>query len=227
MIVLIADMLPPLVQERLEMLGATVVVEPALKEQALETRLREVGPEVLLVRSTRVAANHIAAAPGLELVVRAGAGVNTIDLEAASARAVSVANCPGMNAIAVAELALGHILNADRRIADNVADLRAGQWRKKVYAKARGLKGSTLGVIGAGAIARAVISRARAFEMRIACFAPELNPETADALGVIHCSSVMEVARQCSILTVHVPLSPHTRHLIDEDVLMHFPMAPR
>lgn len=205
------------------MLGATVVVEPALKEQALETRLREVGPEVLLVRSTRVTADHFEAAPGLELVVRAGAGVNTIDLEAASARAVSVANCPGMNAIAVAELALGHILNADRRIADNVADLRTGQWRKKVYSKARGLKGSTLGVIGAGAIARAVIARARAFEMRIACFAPELDSETADALGVVQCDSVLDVAKACSILTVHVPLSPSTHHLIDAEILAALP----
>ncbi len=223
MIVLIADMLPPLVQERLETFGATVVVEPSLKDEHLETRLREVGPAVLLVRSTKVKANHFAAAPSLELVVRAGAGVNTIDLEAASARAVSVANCPGMNAIAVAELALGHILNADRRIADNVRDLRAGQWRKKHYAKAQGLKGNTLGVIGAGAIAQAVIARAQAFEMTIACYAPELDAQTADALGVIHCASVLDVARRCSILTVHVPLNPATRHLIGAEVLAALP----
>lgn len=223
MIVLIADTLPAFVQERLEAQGARVVVEPALKDDELEARLRALQPEVLLVRSTKVRATHFVAAPSLELVVRAGAGVNTIDLEAASARAVSVSNCPGMNAIAVAELAMGHILNADRRIADNVAALRAGQWQKKRFSKARGLKGSTLGVIGAGAIARAVILRAQAFEMNVACYAPELDEEGAEELGVIHCGSVLEVAQASSILTVHVPLAPATRHLIGPEVLAALP----
>jgi D-3-phosphoglycerate dehydrogenase / 2-oxoglutarate reductase len=223
MIVLIADRLPTFVATRLESLGATVVADPSLKNEGLETRLREVNPDVLIVRSTRVQAGHIEAATALQLIVRAGAGVNTIDLDVASSRAVSVANCPGMNAIAVAELAMGHILNADRRIADNVADLKAGQWRKKRYSKATGLKGSTLGVIGAGAIAQAVVARARAFEMNVLCYAPELDDAMAERLGVELCDSVLAVADRCSILTVHVPLMEQTRHLIGAEVIAALP----
>ncbi len=223
MIVLIADRLPAFVPSRLKAMGATVIAEPDLKNESLTTRLSEVSPDVLVVRSTKVFAEHIETADGLQLIVRAGAGVNTIDLDTASSRAVSVANCPGMNAIAVAELAMGHILNADRRIADNVADLKAGQWRKKRYSKATGLKGSTLGVIGAGAIARAVIARAQAFEMTVACYAPELDEELAERLGVVRCESALEVAKTCSILTVHVPLMEQTRHLVGAEVLKALP----
>ena len=104
--------------------------------------------DVLIVRSTKVTA--AAMAPSLKLIVRAGAGVNTIDVKAATARGIVVANCPGKNAIAVAELAFGLMLALDRRIPDNVADLRAGKWNKKEYSKARGLYGMTLGLLGAG-----------------------------------------------------------------------------
>ena len=124
-----------------------------------------------------------------------------------------------MNAVAVAELTLGHILNADRRIADNVRDLRAGEWRKKHYAKAQGLKGRTLGVIGCGSIGRAVIRRAQAFEMNVVAYSPELDQKSAEALGVELLTSPLEVARICSILTVHTPLNAHTRNLVNGDVL--------
>ena len=87
-------------------------------------------------------------AGSLSLVVRAGAGYNTIDVAAASRRGIYVSNCPGKNAIAVAELAFGLILALDRRIPDNVADLRAGKWNKKEFSKARGLYGRTLGLLG-------------------------------------------------------------------------------
>jgi D-3-phosphoglycerate dehydrogenase len=83
----------------------------------------------------------------LSLVVRAGAGVNTIDVAAASRRGIYVSNCPGRNSVAVAELAFGLILALDRRIPDNVVDLRAGRWNKKEYAQARGLYGRTLGLL--------------------------------------------------------------------------------
>ena len=212
--VLIADKLPPQAAERLEAAGATVVNEPTLKEDALKASLERTVPDVLIVRSTKVTATHFESGHQLKLVVRAGAGVNNIDLDAASSRAVSIANCPGMNAVAVAELTWGHILNADRRIADNVRDLRAGFWKKKTYAKAVGLKDRNLGVIGCGAIARAVIYRAHAFEMNVYCYAPELDKSLAQALGVIPCESITELASQVSILTVHVPLLDSTFGLI-------------
>jgi D-3-phosphoglycerate dehydrogenase len=106
---------------------------------------------VLVVRSTRVT-EAMLEAPDLSLVVRAGAGVNTIDVAAAARRGIYVSNCPGRNASAVAELAIGLLLALDRRIPDNVADLRAGRWNKKEYAKARGLYGRMLGLLGFGSI---------------------------------------------------------------------------
>src|SRR3989475_11330256 len=95
----------------------------------------------------------------LSLIVRAGAGVNTINVAAASARGIYVSNCPGKNAIAVAELAFGLILALDRRIPDNVADLRAGKWNKKEYSKARGLFGRTIGLLGYGQIGQEMARR--------------------------------------------------------------------
>ena len=92
---------------------------------------------MLVVRSTKVT-EAIMDAGRLALIVRAGAGYNTIDVAAASARGIYVSNCPGRNAVAVAELAFGLILALDRRIPDNVADLRAGRWNKQEYSKARG-----------------------------------------------------------------------------------------
>ena len=100
-------------------------------------------------------------AGALSLIVRAGAGVNTIDVAGASRRGIYVSNCPGKNAVAVAELAIGLILALDRRIPDNVAELRAGTWNKKEYSKARGLLGRTLGLIGFGNIGQEVARRAR------------------------------------------------------------------
>ncbi len=221
--ILIADRLPSFVNARLSATGADVEVDPSLKGDTLLEKLVTFQPNVLIVRSTRVQSEHFDASKNLELVVRAGAGVNTIDLDAASSKAVSVCNCPGMNAVAVAELAMGHIINADRRISDNVADLRVGVWAKKEYSKAQGLKGRTIGVVGAGAIARAMIKRARAFEMDVACYAPNLNSTLAGELGVEATESVLDLASRVSILTVHVPLNESTRHLVDASVMAKMP----
>ena len=133
--VLIADKMAPVVAPSLTALGCTVVQDPTLAGDALKAAIDQENPAVLVVRSTKVTDAHLSAGRALSVVVRAGAGVNTIALDAASERGIYVANCPGKNAAAVAELALGHILNADRRIADNVEALRAGDWKKKVFAK--------------------------------------------------------------------------------------------
>lgn len=216
--VLIADKLPDEARTRLQAAGFEVKQDPALKEESLQEAVAGFDPDVLIVRSTKVKANHFEAARGLQLVVRAGAGVNTIDLASASARGVFVSNCPGMNAVAVAELTLGHILNADRRIADNVASLRAGEWKKKTYGKARGLKGRTLGVIGCGSIGRAVIERAQAFEMSVVAWSPSLTAEKAEALGVRAMENAVEVAKRSDVLTVHVALTPSTRGFVGEAI---------
>lgn len=214
--VLLADRLPDAARLRLMGAGFTVHADPTLSGDALRDALAAHQPDVLVVRSTKVTAAHLSATSGLQLVVRAGAGVNTIDLDAASALGVFVSNCPGMNAVAVAELTFGHILNADRRIAEQVADLRAGQWRKKAYGKVqgRGLKGRTLGVLGCGNIGRAVIARALAFEMDVIAWSPSLDAAKARDLGVTAASNPVEVARAADVLTIHLALTPTTRGLV-------------
>ena len=217
--VLIADKLPPFVTARLEAAGCQVSAEPALSGDSLTEALRQQDPDVLVVRSTKVAAAHIAAARSLSLVIRAGAGVNTIDLPSASRRGVFVANCPGKNAVAVAELTLGHLINLDRRIVENVATLRAGQWDKKGLGKARGLFGRTLAVLGAGQIGREVIARAQAFGMHIRAFDKTLTEEEAEALGVTRCATALEACLGADALTVHLPLAPDTRGIVSAELL--------
>src|SRR5206468_9557978 len=124
------------------------------------------GADLLVVRSTKVTTPMLDAGR-LSLIVRAGAGYNTIDVAGASKRGIYVSNCPGQNAIAVAELAFGLILSLDRRIPDNVAELRAGTWNKKAFSTARGLYGRTLALIGAGAVAQEMIRRAAGFGMPV------------------------------------------------------------
>ena len=195
----------------LQATGSEVLFEPELKDDALAACLEETEAEVLIVRSTKVTAAMFERARALSLVVRAGAGVNTIDLKAASLRGVFVANCPGKNSIAVAELALGLILAVDRRIPENSLELREGKWNKKEFSKARGLFGSTLGIAGMGSIGQEVARRARAFGLRTLAWSRSLTPENAEAFGVERAESVLELAEACDIVTAHLAATPDTR----------------
>jgi D-3-phosphoglycerate dehydrogenase len=152
----------------------------------------------------------------LSLVVRAGAGYNTIDVKTASACGIYVSNCPGKNSIAVAELAFGLILALDRRIPDGVAELKLGRWNKKEYSTAAGLFGRTLGLIGVGQIGREMILRARAFGMSIVGWSRSLTPERAKELGITMMDSPLAVAAASDIISVHVALKDETRNLIDQ-----------
>jgi D-3-phosphoglycerate dehydrogenase len=211
--VLIADKLPGSTAERLGSLGLTVLNQPDVDVAGLPAAARDCS--VLVVRGKRVTADVFAAAPGLSLVIRAGAGVNTIDLEAASRHGVYVSNCPGRNAVAVAELAFGLMLALDRHIPDNVAALRAGRWDKKRFGTGRGLKGRRLGVVGLGAIGRAVVARAQAFEMQVLAWSRSLNDQTARQLGVVRAATLSDLAPQSDLVSVHLPLAPETRGIID------------
>jgi D-3-phosphoglycerate dehydrogenase len=178
---------------------------------------------ILVVRSTKVTAAVFEKAPALQLVIRAGAGVNTIDLAAASAHAVRVANCPGTNAAAVAELTMGLLVALDRRIPDNVIDLRRGRWNKKGYSTARGLAGTTLGVIGTGSIGREVIDRARSFGMSIVAWSRSLTSERAAELGVRRAEDIYDVARASDAVTVHIAATAETKQLLDERFFAELP----
>ena len=217
--VLIADRLADGVADRLERVGCAVVVDPTLKNGALLDALRTHDPEVLVVRSTKVTAEHLAAARALGLVIRGGAGVNTIAVEAASARGICVSNCPGKNAVAGAELVFGHLLNLDRRISDNVALLRAGGWAKKEFGKARGLHGRTMAVLGTGMIGQEVIARAHAFGIQVRAWSRSLTPEAAQKLGVQFAASPLDACRGADVLTVHLAQCDATRNIVDERIL--------
>jgi D-3-phosphoglycerate dehydrogenase len=213
--VLVADKFEDVGLLGLKALGVDVAYEPTISDGALLQRLGELDPDILIVRSTQVSAPMIET-PNLGLVIRAGAGVNTIDVAAASERGVLVANCPGKNSQAVAELAFGLILACDRRIPDNVISYREGQWRKKEFSRSRGLHGRTLGLVGLGHIAQAMIPVARAFGMHVAAFSRWMTAETAAALNIGRATSMEELAALSDVVSVHVALTPETRGSIGD-----------
>ncbi|MGH9968509.1 MAG: 3-phosphoglycerate dehydrogenase family protein [Pyrinomonadaceae bacterium] len=210
--VLIADKFEQSGREGLQAVGCDVSYQPDLKDETLVAAIRETKPDVLVVRGTRVTEQMLGGS--LKLVVRAGAGFNTIDVPAASRRGIYVSNCPGKNSIAVAELAFALILALDRRIVDNVVSLRRGEWNKKEFSQARGLFGRTLGLIGLGKIGQEMIQRARAFGMPVIAWSRSLTPERAEQLGVEYKGSPAEIARHADIVSLHVALTPETRGLI-------------
>jgi D-3-phosphoglycerate dehydrogenase len=215
--ILVADKFDQAGLEALRALGSAVFYEPAAGAEGLGAALAKATPDVLVVRSSKVTREAMERAPGLRAIVRAGAGVDNVDLASATELGIRVANCPGMNAVAVAELAMGLLIACDRRIVDQTLELRAGKWNKREYGKAKGLKGSTLGVVGPGAIGREVVRRAQAFEMHVVGWSPLLTPEHAREWGVeyggVDRSALLAMARRCDAVTVHVPLTPETRHL--------------
>jgi len=208
---LVAEKFPEGHLGRLAKLGCEVAYEPGVKAEDLP---RLVGPfKILVVRGKPVTGETLRAGEQLALVLRAGAGVNTIDVKAANARGIFVSNCPGKNSVAVAELVFALLLALDRRIPDNVAALRARKWNKKEFSKADGVFGKTLGVIGTGQIGREVIRRAHAFGLQVLAWSRSLTPGLARELGVERCGELDEVFRRADIVTLHVALKPETRRL--------------
>jgi D-3-phosphoglycerate dehydrogenase len=232
--VLVADKFEKSGLEGLKAAGCEVLYEPDLKDDALVEAVRASGADVLVVRSTKVTTPMLDAGR-LGLIVRAGAGYNTIDVAGASKRGIYVSNCPGKNAIAVAELAFALILSLDRRVPDNVIDLRAGKWNKKEYAKAQGLYGKTLGLLGVGNIGQEMIRRAAGFGLHVVLWsrrfagqqrpisdqeAKELDIEAAARSVRIELAPTPgDVAERSDILSVHLALGSETRHIVNADLL--------
>jgi len=214
--VLIADKFEQSGRDGLESLGCQVSYEPDAKDDSLVAAITSTSPDVLVVRGTKVTEPMFDAGP-IKLVVRAGAGYNTIDVAAASKRGIYVSNCPGKNSIAVAELAFALILALDRRVAENVVTLRQGQWNKKEFSKARGLFGRTLGLIGVGKIGQEMVPRAQAFGMPVVAWSRSLTPEHAAHLGVEYKQTPLDVAHSADIVSVHLALKPETKGLIGAD----------
>ncbi|MDZ7754974.1 NAD(P)-dependent oxidoreductase [Rhodohalobacter sp.] len=215
--VTIADKLPDEAVKQLEEMGLKVDNNPGLKETDLENGLPDA--QVLMVRSTVVNSECIEKSPRLSLIIRAGAGVNNIDIEAASGKGIYVANCPGKNAIAVAELTMGLILSLDRFIPQNVSDFNAGKWNKAAYSKADGLFGKTIGIIGTGMIGQEVIKRAQGFGLNVVAWSRSLTPKMADKMEIEYASSIEETAKASDILSVHLAMNAETRGIISKEIL--------
>jgi D-3-phosphoglycerate dehydrogenase / 2-oxoglutarate reductase len=216
---LVADKFEKVGVDGLKDLGCEVIEDPDVKAEALPDRVREVNPKILIVRSKKVSEAALAAGPALSLVIRAGAGIDNIDVAAASRLGIFVSNCPGKNSIAVAELILGLLLSMDRRIPDQVADLRQGEWHKGEYSKARGLHGRTLGLVGLGQIGREVARRAQAFGMNVVAWSRNLTDQEAERLNIGYCETPLEVARLSDAVSINVAGTAETRHLVNEEFL--------
>lgn len=210
---LIADAFPEAAMEGLRAAGIDVDYQPGLTADDLPGAIGSA--DVLVVRSTRVTAEAINAATELSLIVRAGAGVNTIDVQIASERGIFVTNCPGKNSIAVAELAMGLIVAVDRRIPENTADFRAGVWNKGSYSKADGLAGKTLGIAGLGQIGLELARRARAFDMQVWAWSRSLTPESAADMGIGYCPDLDSLIDRSHVISLHMALNDETRGIMD------------
>jgi D-3-phosphoglycerate dehydrogenase len=219
--VLIADKFEQSGIDGLKAADCAVVYQPDLKDEALATAIRDSGADILIVRGTPVTAAMLEGG-ALSLIVRAGAGYNTIDVAAASRRGIYVSNCPGKNSIAVAELTFALILALDRRVPDSAAELRAGHWNKKEYSKARGLFGRTIGLLGYGSVGQEVATRAIAFGMPVVVWSRRFaeGRETPPAnLPIRIAKSPEEVAEAADILSLHLALAPETKGMVNHSVL--------
>jgi D-3-phosphoglycerate dehydrogenase len=214
--ILFADAVDPATAAELTGKGHDCVVEPTLDADSLPGQIA--GFAVLVVRSTRVTAATVEAADALELIVRAGAGTNTIDTQAAADLGIYVSNVPGRNAIAVAELTMGLLLAIDRRIPDNVADLRAGRWDKKTYGRADGVFGKTIGIVGLGDIGLAVAERAAAFGLAVVAVGKP-RPAAVEArigtIGIDLVDTLDELLAGSDVVSLHVPAAPETLGMVD------------
>ena len=218
--VLVADRFSETAQARIAESGMEVINAPDLRDGALTQAVAESEATILIVRSTLVeAATLNAGAESLRLIIRAGAGFNTIDVATASKLGIQVANCPGMNARAVAEIAFGLILSLDRSIHDNVIDLRNGRYDKAGYSDAPGLYGKTLGIMGLGYTGRAMLPLATALGMYVMAWSRSLTPDRASEFGVRRMETPLDVASASDIVSVHVALNDNTRLMIDETFL--------
>lgn len=212
--VLIADKFPDFYIKKIQELGLEVINSPKLGENDLPSASKDV--DIIIVRSTIVNAETIENSKNLSLIIRAGAGVNNINIKSANQKGVYVANCPGKNSIAVAELTMGLILAIDRRIPDNVIDFNNGIWNKGIYSKAEGVFGKTLGIVGTGQIGLEVISRAKAFGLNINAWSRSLTQEKAEELEINYYSSLEDLFAESDIISVHLAQTIDTKKLINK-----------
>ena len=237
--VLVADKFEKSGVEGLKALGCEIVHEPDLKDDTLKDALAATGADVLVVRST-VVTEPMLDAGRLSLIVRAGAGYNTIDVKAASKRGIYVSNCPGKNSIAVAELAFGLLIALDRRIPDNVAELLRGKWNKKEYSKAKGLLRDDARAPrlredrpGGGEAGDGLRHEPGDLERDGRGGGPRRHPGRPPAAAAVPsglggarsrsgsrvAKTPAEVAEKCDVLSIHLAAGPLTKNIVNADVI--------
>lgn len=212
LIVLIADKFPDKYIQQMKDLDLEVIYQPKLGEKDLPEAAKDV--DILIVRSTVVSEETILSSNKLNLIIRAGSGVNNIAISAANKKGVYVTNCPGMNAVAVAELAIGLMIALDRFIPDNVIDFRNGVWNKDKYSKGLGLKGKTLGVIGVGNIGKEVAKRALAFDMNV--YGKDIT--RIEGVQIKDFSEMDQLLPLCDVISIHLPATPQTKGLFNKQM---------
>lgn len=215
--ILLADKMPDWFTEAAGKICREVTNQPKLTAESLETEIKD--SDILVVRSTEVSEAAINNAKNLSLIIRAGAGVNNINMKAANQKGVYVSNCPGKNSIAVAELTMALITAIDRRIAENVIDFRDGNWNKALYSKADGLFGKTIGIIGTGQIGVEVIQRAKSFGLNVIAWSRSLTNEKAESLEVVRAENIAEVFEKADIVSIHLAQNNDTKNLVNKSLL--------
>jgi D-3-phosphoglycerate dehydrogenase len=215
--VLIADKLQEKYVEKIRGIVKDVIYQPKLTEEDLVKAIEDI--HILVVRSTIVNEKAINNSNKLSLIIRAGAGVNNINLKAANEKGIFAANCPGKNSIAVAELAMGLICAIDRRIPDNVIDFKNGKWNKALYSKADGLYGKTLGVVGTGQIGTELIYRAKAFGLKIIAWSRSLTDERAEELEIKRANNLEELFSASDIVSIHLAQNAETKGIISNNLI--------
>ncbi|MDH3345901.1 MAG: NAD(P)-binding domain-containing protein [Kiritimatiellaceae bacterium] len=214
--VLIPTKLDSVAKELLEAHGGyTVVQDDATDFAALAAQ----NPDTyaLFVRSEKVTSDIIDAIPSLKVIIRAGAGYNTIDTKYARSKKIDVMNTPGANANAVAEEVIALMLADARHLIPADASTRAGKWEKKKF-MGREITGKTIGIVGLGAIGRLVAKRLSGFEVNVLAFDPILSEEAASRIGA-KLVSLTDLFAQSDYVSLHIPENEHTRNLINADLL--------
>lgn len=214
--VLVADSVAAEAIERLKGVeGLEVDYAPDAKGEELRRRLADA--EGLIVRSaTKVTAELIAAAPRLRCIVRAGAGVDTVDVAAASRRGIIVMNTPGGNTLSTAEQTMALLLALSRNVYPACASLKAGRWDRKSFMGTQ-LAGKTIGIIGLGRIGLEVARRCAAFGMDVLGLDPYVTPERAKQLQIPLAAGLDDLLARADYVTLHVPMSAETRGLIGRE----------
>lgn len=214
--VLVSDNISPNCVEILKNAGLEVDVKVGLKAEELKACIGDY--HGLVIRSaTKVTAEIIDAARNLKVIGRAGSGLDNVDKAAATKKGIVVMNTPGGNTITTAEHTIAHIVSLARKIPQATMSMKAGKWDKKKFMGVE-LFNKTLGIIGIGNIGSQVAKRMQAFAMNVIAYDPFLSGDQAKTMG-IEKVDLEEVFKRSDFITIHTPLTPETKNLINKDTI--------